>query len=39
MGFEGILNSSATWSAYPQMLTTGTFVSAEDRATIRVDRA
>ncbi len=36
MGFEGILNSSATWSAYPQMLTTGTFVSAEDRSTIRV---
>ena len=39
MGLEGIQNSSATWAAHPGVLTTGTFTSPEDRATIRtVDR-
>ena len=40
MGLEGIQNSSATWAAHPEVLTTGTFTSPEDRATIRtVERA
>ena len=36
MGFAGIQNSSATWAAHPSVLTTGTFVSPEDRATVRM---
>lgn len=36
MGMEGILNSSATWAQHPNVTETGTFVSVEDRATIRV---
>ena len=35
MGITGINNSSATWAQYPQVVTTGTFVSPEDRARIR----
>lgn len=36
MGFEGIVNSSNTWAAHPDVTETGTFVSEEDRATTRI---
>lgn len=35
VGIEGINNSSATWAQYPQVVTTGTFTSPEDRSRIR----